>query len=253
LKVFEDLKENIQIIYSTHSPHLVNTDKIYRILAVQRADELDDRSETKVYDAQSLSDVSGDTLSPIYTLLGSQISESNFMQQRNNIIVENTTAFYYLKTLFDIFYTSEPVYFLPSTDISSIPMLVNLMTGWKLNYGVLLSDTQEAQNVVSIMKDTLFHSDEAKLNKQIRIFKNLKGFENLFSTIDFKKFILKKRTGITEENLEYLINNDMNRYELATSFALHCQNNPVKPEDFDDESRENINILMNGVLNLIAK
>ncbi len=55
LKVFEDLKENIQIIYSTHSPHLVNTEKIYRLLAVQRANEYDDRSETRVFDAHSLS------------------------------------------------------------------------------------------------------------------------------------------------------------------------------------------------------
>ncbi|MFW5820035.1 MAG: AAA family ATPase, partial [Bacteroidota bacterium] len=131
LKVFEDLKDNIQIIYSTHSPHLVNTDKIYRVLAVQRADEFDDRSETRVYDAQSLDNVSGDTLSPIYTLLGSQISESNFIQERNNVIVEDTISFYYLKTLFDIFTPAEKIYFLPSTDISSVPMLVNLMTGWK--------------------------------------------------------------------------------------------------------------------------
>jgi predicted ATP-dependent endonuclease of OLD family len=251
LKVFEDLKENIQIVYSTHSPHLVNTEKIYRVLAVQRADEYDDRSETKVFDAQSLNDVSGDTLSPIYTLLGSQISESNFIQERNNIIVEDTTSFYYLKTLFDIFSPSEKVYFLPSTDISSVPMLVNLMTGWKLKFGVLLTDRPEAKKVRAIIKDSLFHSGEEQLDKQLCIFKNFEGFENLFSTIDFKKFILKKRIGITEENLEFLRNQDMNRNELATSFALHCQNNPVKPQDFDEESRENINLLIREVLKII--
>ncbi|MGC9341516.1 MAG: AAA family ATPase [Bacteroidales bacterium] len=251
LKVFEDLKENIQIIYSTHSPHLVNTDKIYRVLAVQRADEFDDKSETRVYDAQSLNNVSGDTLSPIYTLLGSQISESNFIQERNNIIVEDTTAFYYLKTLFDIFHPSEKVYFLPSTDISSVPMLVNLMTGWKLKFGVLLTDKQESKRVTAIIRESLFHSEEEKLNRQLSIFKGFEGFENLFSTIDFKKFILKKRIGITEENLEYLRNHDLNRNELATSFALHCQNNPIKPKDFDEESRENIKLLISEVIKLI--
>ena len=29
----------MQIIYCTHSPHLVDVNKLYRILAVQRADE----------------------------------------------------------------------------------------------------------------------------------------------------------------------------------------------------------------------
>ncbi len=240
LKVFEDLKENIQILYSTHSPHLVNTDKIYRVLAVQRADEYDDRSETKVYDAQSLDNVSSDTLSPIYTLLGSQISESNFIQERNNVIVEDTTAFYYLKTLFDIFAPAEKVYFLPSTDISSVPMLVNLMTGWKLKFGVLLSDNPESEQVVNVIRKGLFQSNEEKLKQRIRILKNFEGLENLFSTIDFKKHILKKRTGITEENLEYLRIHDLSRSELATSFALHCQNKSIKPDNFDEESRGNI-------------
>ncbi len=248
LKVFEDLKENIQILYSTHSPHLVNTDKIYRVLAVQRADEYDDRSETRIYDAQSLDSVSGDTLSPIYTLLGSQISESNFIQERNNVIVEDTTAFYYLKTLFDIFNPAEKVYFLPSTDVSSVPMLVNLMTGWKLKFGVILSDNPESEKVVNVIKKGLFQTSEEKLTKQIRILKNIEGFENLFSTIDFKKYILKKRTGITEENLEYLKIHDLNRTELATSFALHCQNHTIKPDDFDEESRENIMSVIKQVL-----
>ena len=248
LKVFEDLKENIQILYSTHSPHLVNTDKIYRVLAVQRADEYDDRSETRVYDAQSLDNVSGDTLSPIYTLLGSQISESNFIQERNNVIVEDTTAFYYLKTLFDIFAPAEKVYFLPSTDISSVPMLVNLMTGWKLKFGVLLSDNPETHRVVNVVRKGLFQSSEEKLKKQIRIMEHFEGFENLFSTIDFKKHILKKRTGITEENLEYLRIHDLNRNELATSFALHCQNKAIKPDDFDEESRGNIMAMIKLVM-----
>ncbi|MGD2035800.1 MAG: AAA family ATPase, partial [Bacteroidales bacterium] len=39
LKVFEDLRQKMQIVYCTHSPHLINENKLYRILAVQRADE----------------------------------------------------------------------------------------------------------------------------------------------------------------------------------------------------------------------
>jgi DNA repair ATPase RecN len=39
LKVFDDIKEQMQIIYTTHSPHLIDVNKLYRILAVQRAIE----------------------------------------------------------------------------------------------------------------------------------------------------------------------------------------------------------------------
>ncbi len=251
LKVFEDLKENIQIIYSTHSPHLVNTDKIYRLLAVQRADENDDRSETLVFDAQSFAKVSGDTLSPIYTLLGSQISESNFIQERNNIIVEDTTSFYYLKTLFEIFSEDRKAYFLPATGISSVPLLVNLMTGWKLKFGVLLTDCDDSKKVVREIRENLFRKDNGDFSNNIKICKSYAGFENLFSTIDFKKFILRKRVGITDENLEYLTSYNINRTQLAASFALHCQNNPVKPSDFDEESQENISILIERVRGML--
>ncbi|RPI41157.1 MAG: hypothetical protein EHM46_06805, partial [Bacteroidetes bacterium] len=46
LKVFDDIKDQMQIIYTTHSPHLIDVNKLYRILAVQRAVEDDMNSET---------------------------------------------------------------------------------------------------------------------------------------------------------------------------------------------------------------
>ena len=44
--VFEDIKDNIQVIYTTHSPHLVDIDKLHRVLAIQRDDVENQRSAT---------------------------------------------------------------------------------------------------------------------------------------------------------------------------------------------------------------
>ena len=251
LKVFEDLRENIQIVYSTHSPHLVNTEKIHRLLAVQRDDEYDDRSQTKVYDAQSLSDVSGDTLSPIYTLLGSQISESNFVRERNNIIVEDTTSFYYLNVIFDIFEPGSSVYLLPANGTASVGNLVNLLTGWKLGFGVLLTDNQESHQLITELSEKIFLRGKQDAEQKIRITEGFAGLEDVFSTIDFKKFILGERIGITESNLEFIRNQKLNRMNLATSFALRNQNNPMSPSDFDEESQENIRLVIQKVLALV--
>ena len=50
LKVFDDIKDKIQVIYTTHSPHLVEINKLHRVLAVQR-DDLDSmRSNTRILD-----------------------------------------------------------------------------------------------------------------------------------------------------------------------------------------------------------
>ncbi|MCK4751649.1 MAG: AAA family ATPase, partial [Bacteroidales bacterium] len=67
LAVFDDIKERMQIIYTTHSPHLIDVNKLYRILAVQRAIEDDMKSETLVFSARSLNSATADTLSPIYS------------------------------------------------------------------------------------------------------------------------------------------------------------------------------------------
>ncbi len=251
LKVFEDMKEDIQIIYSTHSPHLVNTDKIHRLLAVQRAKESDDRSETLIFDPQALSSASGDTLSPIYTLMGSQLSESNFLKERNNIIVEDTSAFYYLINMFRVFRPDLDVYFLPSTNPLNVPLISNLMTGWKLHYIILMSDNSDTEKVYEEISNNLFKGEKELAMKRFIITDNFPGIENLFSTIDFKKHVLQQRVGITESNLDYIKNNKLLRKDLATAFSLHCQNSRLRPSDFDEETTTNFNHLISQIEELI--
>ena len=60
LKVFEDLKDTLQIIYCTHSPHLIDSSRLYRVMAVQRANE-NENSETVIIDPHSLHEASSDT------------------------------------------------------------------------------------------------------------------------------------------------------------------------------------------------
>jgi hypothetical protein len=50
--------------------------------------------------------------------------------------------------------------------------------------------------------------------------------------------------GITEKNSEYIELNEISRAKLASDFILHVQDNSVKFEDFDDETRDNIKQLI---------
>ena len=251
LKVFEDLKEDIQVIYTTHSPHLVDTNKLYRLLAVQRADEYNDRSETRVFDVHELASVSGDTLSPIYTLLGAQISESNFISEKNNIIVENNASFYYLNCLFGIFEPELTVHFLPSTNVKNIPVLMNLLTGWKINFGVLMCGGGEGEEVLTHIREEMHFNDVEELSSRIAVLDGLEGIEDLFSTIDFKKFVLGKREGITESNTGYLKSNNLKRIDLASGFALYSHTNKLTPNDFDEETQKNVQEMVEKMKNLL--
>lgn len=253
LKVFEDIKESIQIIYSTHSPHLIDSNKLYRLLAVQRAIEDNYASESLVFDAKKLTSASADTLSPIYTLMGARLSEQQFIQKRNNVIVEDIRYFYYLTTFFEMLGESEELFFLPSTGIKNMPILVNLMLGWKLDFVVLISGDQEAKKVYKEL-DGLFSMKEDKTEKD-KILK-LEGFnsiEDLFTTIDFKKHVLHRRVGITETNSEYIELHNLSPVELASNFMLHVANVNLKFEEFDEDTRKNIKELIGKIKKALRK
>ena len=240
LKVFEDIKEDIQIVYSTHSPHLINLNKLYRLLAVQRAIEDDMRSETVIFSPKSLNDASTDTLSPIYTLMGTKMSDHQFVKKKNNIIVEDTPTYYILSTIFDLASYHKELYFLPSTDVNNVPMLVNLLMGWRLDFIVLLDDDADGNRVYQELRSNIYLNNDEIANKKLVRLDNLRSVEDLFSTIDFKNFVLHQRVGITEKNSEYVELNEISRAKLASDFILHVQDNGVKFEDFDEETRDNI-------------
>jgi len=244
LKVFEDIKEDIQIIYTTHSPHLINMSKLYRLLAVQRAVENDMKSETVLFDAKSLNEASTDTLSPIYTLMGTKLSDHQLIKKKNNVIVEDTTTYHYLKTLFSLIDFSKEIFFLPATDVLNVPTLVNLLIGWKLDFIVMLDDDKDGNLVYNDLKINLFHNNEKMAARKMIRLDDMNSIEDIFSTIDFKNFILHQRVGITESNSDYIENNNLSRTHLMSNFVLHVQNNNIRFEDFDEETQENIAMLV---------
>jgi hypothetical protein len=119
-------------------------------------------------------------------------------------------------------------------------MLVNLLMGWRLDFIVLLDDDAEGNRVYQELRSNIYLNNDEIANKKLVRLDNLRSVEDLFSTIDFKNFVLHQRVGITEKNSEYIELNEISRAKLASDFILHVQDNNVKFEDFDEETRENI-------------
>ncbi|NOY36822.1 MAG: AAA family ATPase [Chlorobi bacterium] len=245
LKVFEHIREKIQVIYTTHSPHLIDIRKLYRLLAVQRAVDDDENSETVVFDAKSLTSATTDTLSPIYTLMGSRLSEQQFIQKKNNIILEDLSAYYYLSTFHQLLGYPEEAYFLPATDVSNVQTLVNLLMGWGLDYIVVLKGDSSGKRIFGKLKNSIFGNDDTLASGKLILLKGYRGMEDLFSTLDFKKHVLHERIGIPERNSEFVKENHLSGTLLASSFMKHAQG--LKITDFDEETRENIERLFQAI------
>ncbi len=147
LKVFEDIANKVQIIYTTHSPYLIKLETIYRLLAVQRANEDDDKSETLLFDTHKLGSASSDTLSPIYTLMGADFSHQQVIKKNNNILLEEISAYYYILSFWKLVDSKKEAHFLPATGTSNIPQLANLFLGWGLDFGVVVDDDSSGRSI----------------------------------------------------------------------------------------------------------
>ena len=240
LKVFDDIKERIQIIYTTHSPHLIDVDKLYRILAVQRAIEDDMKSETVVYSARSLKSATADTLSPIYSTMGARLNQQEIIKSYNNVIVRDLATYYFMKAVVALTGFDKECYFLPASGAESIPMMVNILMGWGIDYVILnFGNSEESMVHEKLMKEQ-YENKIDLASKQMLYLEDIPDAEDLFSTIDFKKFIVKVREGITVRNSEYLIDNNSSRAILASNLLQEVTDGNLRINAFDEETRENL-------------
>jgi len=243
LKVFEDIKDKIQVIYTTHSPHLVEINKLHRVLAVQR-DDLDSlRSTTRVLDPLSLSAASPDTLTPLQSILGNPMAGEGFSSNKVNLIVNDTGSFYLLNAIFLLTGFKGKVSVIPSTSVSSIPLLCNILMGWGLDFAVLLFENDDEKKIHELLKNTVFATERGGDELIIRMPENFLNSEDLLSTLDFKNLILDSREGITVPNSVYITDKELPRNFILSRFLSNIKAGNVTVNDLDEETLENFRSL----------
>ncbi|MBN1388049.1 MAG: AAA family ATPase [Bacteroidales bacterium] len=245
LKVFEDIKDDMQVIYTTHSPHLVDINKLHRILAVQRDDVANHRSTTVILDAARLGDASPDTLSPLQSIMGNPVGNQEFSADKYNIIVNNVGTFYMMNAIMKLTGYKGKIHFIPSTDASSIPLMCNILMGWGMKFAVLLFYNEKEMEIARQLEKMMFTDQPGKNENIIIMPEEFVNAEDLLSTLDFKNLVLKTRQGITISNSEHVNINDLPRNFLLSKFLGEVKNGNVTRDDLDEESKENLVLLVN--------
>ena len=243
LKVFEDIKDKIQIIYTTHSPHLVEINKLHRILAVQR-DDLDSmRSTSRILDPLQLASASPDTLTPLQSILGNPMGGEGFSSKCFNLIVNDTGSFYLLNAIILLMGFKGKVCVIPSTNVSSIPLLCNMMMGWGLDFAVLLFENDDEVHMSEQLKNSVFRTDGHNREIIIRMPGAFLNAEDILSTLDFKNYLLETREGIPVPNSVYLREKELPRNFLLSRFLSNVKTGKIKASDFDEETLENFKLI----------
>lgn len=239
LKVFEDIRNKIQVIYTTHSPHLVEINKLHRVLAVQRDDIENTKSATRILDPLGLSAASPDTLSPLQSILGNPVGTDGFSSKRFNLIVNDTGSFYILRSIIHLMDYKGKISIIPSAGTSSMPLLCNILMGWGMDFALLLFENDREIALEELLKESLYNTSGADRDMIIRLPGMFFNAEDLLSTLDFKNHVLKTREGITVANSEYIREKGIARNFLFSRFLSEVKKGDIKISDFDEETNEN--------------
>jgi ABC-type ATPase involved in cell division len=250
LKVFEDIKETIQVIYTTHSPHLVDINKLHRVLAIQRNDIDSHRSNTRIFDPLRLSSATPDTLTPLQSIMGNPLTAEGFSSDRLNLIVNDIGTFYFLTALLHLTGFKGKISLIPSTEVSSIPLMCNILMGWGLRFAVILFSNETELKMAEHLKNKMFRTQMNESELVLMMPENILNSEDLISTLDFKTHILKSREGITVSNSILMKEKELPRNFLMSKFLSDVKSGVIAMHDLDEESVENFRMFSNLIMEL---
>lgn len=155
-----------QVVYTTHSPYMIDTEKIINIRAVEKDEEGITHIFNNAYDNKFNSASKRETLTPLLKAIGADIKYNLGPQlDKLNIITEGITDYMYLTAMLDYLEIEDEKrpYILPSVGAGNVNALVSILIGWGCNYKVILD--YDKAGVIECNK--LIESLNLKLNKEI--------------------------------------------------------------------------------------
>jgi predicted ATPase len=182
----ERLAPSVQVLYTTHSPFMIEAGKLERVRVVE------DKGAKKgtVISSEVLS-VSSDTLFPLQAALGYDIAQSLFIGP-DNLLVEGTSDYTYLTVMSDHLKSlgreslDESWRVLPTGGVANVPSFVALM-GRKLDVTVFVdSGTSGLQRLNNLASQGLLKAKRLITVDQVTGTKKA-DIEDLFSPADFLK------------------------------------------------------------------
>jgi predicted ATPase len=135
LNLFHDLADKgNQVVYTTHSPYMLDmkNDGIHRIRAVAKDAEGYTYIYKTAYDAQLSPDSQEDTLAPIITAIGMNLSHIfGPSKEKLNIVIEGVSDYIYIHTMAkQLNYDLDKYAFIPSIGATNCINICTILYGW---------------------------------------------------------------------------------------------------------------------------
>lgn len=192
--LFKDLtKGENQIIYTTHSPFMINSNDLQNIRAVIK----DEYGFSHIYNKITTIPVKNkstyDTITPLVRALGMNLNHNigpSF--KKNNVIVEGMSDYFYLHSYFAIKKIPDKnrPNIIPSTGANNILPIASILYGWGCNFTILLDQDEKGREIYNKLKakNHPFVNNILFVNGINQKSDNDMEIEDLFSDNDKKNF-----------------------------------------------------------------
>ena len=194
LNILERIPGENQVVFTTHSPYLINPNRLDRVRLVIKDDKNYTYVENSVHKGADK-----DTMTPVITAIGLDLTTDLTFSPISNILVEGMSDYYYLQAMREYLGNQCPigqdVRFIPNVGADQIPNMAALLFGWGVNFKVLLDHDDKGIAVAKRLRDDLNLEDD-----RIEFVHNdvKSTIEDLFSAVDFIRYILPKELPNTE-------------------------------------------------------
>lgn len=234
MTVFEELAQRNQIIYSTHSPYLIDTSKLHRIKLVlntkQSGTTIEKITTGKIQNQK-------DALKPIIDAVGLEVAHNFSVAKKKNVLLEGVSDFYYLEAFRQILNRKEDFSFVPAMGASNVHLLMELCIGWGLEWLIVFDDKGITKDYNKIKK-SFFNNNETEANKKILKLSGFDGIEELFDNNDINKILpdIDYKPNLKKGDF---INSNGGKELNARLFLEKINTNQFKKEDFSVDTLKN--------------
>ena len=93
------------------------------------------------------------------SILGNPLTGEGFSARKFNLIINDTGSFYILNAIILLVGFKGKISVIPSTGVSNIPLLCNILMGWGLDFGVMLFDNEKEIRIGESLRESLYKTD----------------------------------------------------------------------------------------------
>lgn len=251
MRLIEKISGNIPVLYATHSPYLIRHEKINRIVAVERDTRIPGHP-TRLINSHDLGAARTDTLSPIYSAMGVSLARQTAIKEKNNVILEELSAQYYLRAFMELTGCNTEINFISATGVDNVPMLANLFLGWGLQFVVVVDDESSGRRVIGRLKRDLFLDEDDWAKRRLYKIPGCDGIEDIFDPIDYQNILGPKvQLKDGQKNSQWAKSNGAIKAVHALKFWHRVENGEITPEFLTEKSMQRISSLINEIVDRV--